>query len=127
MTWIRTKASNFRRWRSLLRTLAEIPRYRTWCEDGETSWWLQTSFHLPFMYTIGAEPAFDEHTVLVFPMLDPTQVKDLRAWVNGEPLDVRRYAYPRNRALYTWWADLVGTAARGGDNTLVVHVDFVKQ
>ena len=92
--------------------------------SGEISWWLQTTFHLPFMYTIGAEPAFDEHTVLVFPMLDPARVKDLRAWVNGEPLDVRRYAYPRNRGLSTWWADLVGTAARGGDNTLVVHVDF---
>ena len=78
------------------------------------------------MYTIGAESAFDEHTVLVFPMLDPTRVKDLRAWVNGEPLDVRRYAYPRNRSLFTWWADLVGTGARGGDNVLVVYVDFLR-
>jgi hypothetical protein len=93
---------------------------------GETAWWLQASFHLPFMYTIGAEPAFDEHTVLVFPLLDPTRVKDLRAWVNGQPLDVRRYAYPRNRGLSTWWADLVGTGARGGDNVLVVYVDFLK-
>ena len=83
---------------------------------------MQTEFHLPFMYTIGAEPAFDEHTILVFPMVDPSRVQELRAWVNGAPLEVRRYAYPRNRALGTYWADLVGSSAHGGDNTLVVHV-----
>jgi hypothetical protein len=58
-------------------------------------------------------------------MLDPARVKDLRAWVNGAPLDVRRYAYPRNRGLSTWWADLVGTGARGGDNVLVVYIAFL--
>jgi hypothetical protein len=88
------------------------------------AWWLQTQFHLPFMYTIGAEPAFDEHTILVFPMQDPSRVQELRAWVNGAPLEVRRYAYPRNRALSTYWADLVGSGAHGGDNSLVVHVAF---
>jgi hypothetical protein len=79
------------------------------------------------MYTIGAEPAFDEHTILVLPMRDPSRVRALRAWVNGVPLDVRRYAYPRNRALSTYWADLVGTGAHGGDNTLVVHLEFAPE
>lgn len=88
------------------------------------AWWLRTRFHLPFMYTIGAEPAFDEHTVLVFPLRDPSRVRELRAWVNGAPLEVRRYAYPRNRGLSTYWADLVGSGARGGDNVLVVQVTF---
>jgi hypothetical protein len=87
-------------------------------------WWLRTEFNLPFMYTIGAEPAFDEHTVLVLPMRDASRVRELRAWVNGVPLEVRRYAYPRNRALSTYWADLVGTAAHGGDNVLVVYAAF---
>ncbi len=91
----------------------------------ETSWWLRTDFHLPFMYTIGAEPAFDEHTIVVFPMLDPSQVKELRAWINGVPLEVRRYLYPRNRGLFTFWADLVGSSAHGGENTLVLSVVFM--
>ncbi|MCC6486467.1 MAG: hypothetical protein IT364_03130 [Candidatus Hydrogenedentes bacterium] len=93
-------------------------------QDDIRAWWMQTEFHLPFMYTIGAEPAFDEHTILVFPMVDPSRVQELQAWVNGAPLEVRRYAYPRNRALGTYWADLVGSSAHGGDNTLVVHVAF---
>lgn len=94
--------------------------------DGARSWWLQTDFHLPFMYTIGAEPAFDEHTVLVLPMVDAARVTELKAWVNGAPLNVQRYAYPRNRGLSTWWATLVGTGAHGGDNRLVVHVEFAE-
>ena len=42
--------------------------------------------------------------------------------MNGAPLEVRRYAYPRNRGLGTYWADLVGSGAHGGRNVLVVHV-----
>ena len=94
---------------------------------GETSWWLQADFHLPFMYTIGAEPAFDEHAIMVLPMLDPSRVKELRAWVNGVPLEVSRYAFPRNRGLFTYWADLVGSGAHGGENVLVVYVEFAEE
>lgn len=88
------------------------------------SWWLQTDFTLPFMYTIGAEPAFDEHTFLVLPMIRHAQAGTVRAWVNGKELDVRPYRYPRNRSLATWYADLVGTGAHGGGNRLVVHLTF---
>ncbi len=90
--------------------------------DPQTSWWLETSFALPFMYTMGAEPAFDEHTVLVLPTIRQGQIASLQAWVNGSPLEVRLYRYPRNRGLGCYWADLVGTAAAGGDNRLVVHL-----
>ena len=92
-----------------------------------TSWWLSTDLHLPFMYTIGAEPAFYEHTLLVLPMRDPARVKSMEAWVNGVPLNVQRYAFPRNRALSTYWADLVGSGAHGGDNRLVVYVEFLAE
>lgn len=92
---------------------------------GET-WWISTAFDLPFMYTIGAEPAFDEHPLVVFPMLDPAKIAAVKGWINGAPLDVRRYAYPRNPALATWWADLVGTGAHGGANTLALYIAFAK-
>jgi hypothetical protein len=87
-------------------------------------WWLQTRFTLPFMYTIGAEPFFDEHTMLVLPMVDPHGVKRISAWINGESLDVRLYRYPRNRGLGCYYADLVGSGAVGGANTLVVQLTY---
>jgi hypothetical protein len=87
------------------------------------SWWTQTSFHLPFMYTIGAEPSLDEHTLLVLPFVRQSRVRAVSAWINGAPLEVRKYQYPRNRALSCFYADLVGTAAVGGENRLVVHYE----
>ena len=41
--------------------------------------------------------------------------------INGEPLEVRWYAYPRNRGFGCYYADLVGTSAHRGDNVLTVH------
>lgn len=103
-------------------TTRSQPQTAEWTGGG-TGWWLQTEFHLPFMYTIGAEPFFDEHTLLVLPMIDRSRVTVLRAWMNGVPLDVQLYRYPRNRALGCYWADLVGSAAHGGRNRLVIYVE----
>lgn len=93
-------------------------------KDPHSDWWLQTHFHLPFMYTVGAEPAFDEHTFLVLPQLEPTKCRSIHAWINGNQLEVRRYRYPRNRNLACYYADLVGSGAKGGENTLVVHLQY---
>ncbi len=91
--------------------------------NSEGGWWLQTRFHLPFMHQMGFEPYLDEHAILVLPLLREAEVKSVRAWINGVPLDVRRYAYPMNPALGCRYADLVGSGAAGGrDNLLVVHV-----
>jgi hypothetical protein len=92
-------------------------------KDSSKGWWLQTSFYLPFINSGGAEPAFDEHPRLVLPLLRHKQVKETKAWINGIPLLVERYAYPRNRRLACHYADLVGSEARGEqDNTLVIHL-----
>jgi hypothetical protein len=79
---------------------------------------------LPMMYTIGAEPFFDEHTFLVLPMLRQAAARSVKAWINGVALDVQAYRYPRNRGLATYYADLVGSAARCGENTLVLHLEY---
>lgn len=92
--------------------------------DEGKSWWLETEFNLPFMYAFGAEPSFDEHTFLVLPLLRRGQVKEIRAWLNGKPLNIQAYNYPRNRNLGTFYADLVGTAAHGGRNKLVLHLEY---
>jgi hypothetical protein len=92
--------------------------------DARTGWWLQTRFELPFMYTIGAEPFFDDHTILVLPLIRERQARQVQAWINGQPLNVQRYRYPRNRAFGCYYADLVGSSAVGGQNTLVVHLQY---
>jgi len=89
--------------------------------DTRAEWWLQTHFSLPFVYTLGCEPPFADHTILVLPLLPRSGAVEVKAWINGEPLNVQRYAYPRNRALGCLYADLVGTAARSGGNVLTVH------
>ncbi len=103
--------------------LADLREIPVEAKDPSSSWWLQTSFHLPFMYWSGSEPFFDKHTFLVFPFVSKERVRDIKAWINGSPLDVRDYRYPRNRALGCYYADLVGTAAKGGQNNLVVYFE----
>ena len=92
--------------------------------EPRSDWWMETRFHLPFMYTLGSEPAFDEHTILVLPLVRQAECKSIQAWINGMPLEVRPYRYPRNRGLACYHADLVGTGARGGDNLLVLHLQY---
>jgi hypothetical protein len=60
---------------------------------------------------------------MVLPMLRHKQVTEITAWINGIPLPVERFAYPRNRQLACHYADLLGSGARGEqENTLVVHL-----
>jgi len=93
-------------------------------KDKTGGWWLQTSFHLPFMYwSGGSEPRSEDHTLLVLPFVRKDRVKQIKAWINGEPIEIRDYRYPRNRKLGCFYVDLVGTAARGGENTVVMHFE----
>ena len=92
-------------------------------QSKERDWWLETSFLLPFMYGMGAEPVLQDHTILVLPFVDPRLVSRVVGWANGEELEVRRYKYPRNPRLYCYYADLVGTGIRGGDNRLTLYFE----
>jgi hypothetical protein len=89
-----------------------------------TAWWLQTRFSLPFLPGYGCESRPGEHTLLVFPLLPHVGEVQLRAWINGAPLPIQLYSYPRNRALGCRYADLLGTAATHGDNTIILHADL---
>jgi hypothetical protein len=75
------------------------------------------------MYGMGAEPVLQDHTILVLPFVDPRLVSRVVGWANGEELEVRRYKYPRNPRLYCYYADLVGTGIRGGDNRLTLYFE----
>jgi len=86
-------------------------------------WWVQHDVELPFMYGYGCEPAFQDHMFLVLPFLDSSRIKTLQAWINGSPVTVQNYRYPRNRNLGCYYIDLVGTAARGGNNRIVLFYE----
>ena len=87
------------------------------------SWWLQTKFTTPLAQWGGAEGRFDEHALIVFPFVDQGRVRQIQAWINGQPIDVQIYRYPRNRKLMCHWSDIVGTPIHPGVNDLVVQLD----
>jgi hypothetical protein len=100
------------------RALPELAR------DPGREWWFATVLNFPFIHSLGFEPAFDEHTIIVFPLLRQKEVKSLNAWINGEELNIQRYKYPVNHNLACHYADLTGTSAHGGENKLVVHLAY---
>jgi hypothetical protein len=91
-------------------------------KTSEKAWWFETSVDIPFLHSLGFDPAFDEHTIIVFPLLRQKNTKVFAAWVNGKELNVQSYAYPNNHNLACYYADLNGSSAHGGHNTLVVHL-----
>lgn len=127
-TWIDLNAGREDLPPGVLATTEELPTrlpLDPLAKDPAKDWWLQSSFYLPFINSIGAEPAFDEHPRLVLPLLRHKEVKEIKAWINGKPLPVERYAYPRNRDLACYYADLMAGGAKGNqDNTLVIHMGF---
>jgi hypothetical protein len=88
------------------------------------SWWLQCEFTTPQAQWGGCESKFDDHTLIVLPFVDPNRVKQIGAWINGQPVEVQTYRYPRNRAMCCRWIDIVGTAVRPGGNQLVLQMDL---
>jgi hypothetical protein len=93
-------------------------------KDMNNSWWVQTSFYVPFIHGYGCEPSLDEHAILVLPFVRQNRISQVHAWINGVPLEVRKYHYPRNRSLSCFYADLVGSAAQGDkENKLVIQFE----
>jgi hypothetical protein len=92
-------------------------------KDKAGSWWLQTKFTTPLAQQGGCEAKFDDHTLIALPFVDPSRVKRIEAWINGQPVDVQTYRYPRNRGLMCRWIDIVGTAIHPGTNDLVLQLE----
>lgn len=92
--------------------------------DKNSSWWLQTKFSTPLVQAIGSENKFEDHTLLVLPFVDQSRVKQISAWINGQPVDVQTYRYPRDRRLFCRWIDIIGTAVHPGTNDLILHLEM---
>src|SRR5439155_2312222 len=44
-------------------------------KTSEKAWWFETSLDIPFLHSLGLDPAFDKHTIIVFPLLRQTNTK----------------------------------------------------
>ncbi len=105
-------------------TLQERKPLPALAKRSEREWWFETNLKIPFLHSLGFDASFDEHTILVFPLLRQKQIKTLNGWINGAALNIQRYIYPLNHDLACHYADLNGTGAHGGENTLVVHLAY---
>ena len=56
-----------------------------------------TTFELPFIEPLkwGCEPGYDDDTVIELAFTDPARVQSISARLNGQPVSVQRYAYPK--------------------------------
>lgn len=94
-------------------------------KDTTKTWWMQHDFQLPFMYGYGCEPAFQDHMFLTLPFLDSSRIKNIQVWINGQPMTVETYRYPRNRSLGCYYVDLVGSSAQAGNNRIVLYYEQI--
>jgi hypothetical protein len=101
-----------------------LPAASPLAKDKNHSWWLQAKFTTPLVQGMGAEDRLENHAIIVLPFVDQNRVKQLSAWINGQPVDVQTYRYPRNRALSCRWIDTVGTAAQPGSNDLILQMEL---
>jgi len=90
-------------------------------KDAAKNWWLQNDFQMPFMYGYGCEPQASEHIYMVLPFINAAKIKTIKAWINSQPVIVQQYKYPRNRSFGSYYIDLIGTAASGGSNRVVIY------
>jgi hypothetical protein len=93
--------------------------------DPRRQWWLGTNFYLPFINSGGTEPRPEYHPQLILPMIRRNQLKRIKAWINGAPLSVKTYLYPRNPKLGCFHSDLIRSGARGRQvNKLVLFFEY---
>jgi hypothetical protein len=93
-------------------------------KDENRSWWLQTKLTTPLAQQGGSEGRFEEHSLIVFSVIDQQRVKQISVWINGQAVDVQTYRYPRDRKMCCRWIDIVGTAIHPGTNDLVVQLEM---
>jgi len=56
-----------------------------------------------------------------WPFVRDTASEMVAAWINGVPMDVRKYQYPAIVSVLFLMRILIGSAAIGGENRLVIH------
>ena len=86
-----------------------------------------TEFILPFIEPahFGFMPDYLNDAVLELPFADPARVASVSARLNDQPIEVRRYAYPKRPEWCTYYLELTGQATAGLQR-LEVAVDWAQ-
>ena len=66
-------------------TLQERKPLPSLAKRSEREWWFETNLKIPFLHSLGFDASFDEHTILVFPLLRQKQLKTLNGWIMALP------------------------------------------
>ena len=84
-----------------------------------------TEFILPFIEPahFGCMPDYLHDTVLELPFADPSRVASISARLQDRPVEVRRYAYPKQPDWCTYYIELTGQAVAGAQR-LAVEVEW---
>lgn len=74
-----------------------------------------TGFNLPFMEgaNYGVIPGYEDDAVIELAFARPNAIKSITARINGKPMEVRKYFYPRRTAWYGYYIELTGNTFHG--------------
>ncbi|MEO6906345.1 MAG: hypothetical protein ABI210_00500, partial [Abditibacteriaceae bacterium] len=76
-----------------------------------------TELHLPFIekQIYGVQPDSSDDAILELAFSNPASVKNIRAFYNGDPIEVRRYIYSKRpeKDWYSFYIDLTGQVEMG--------------
>jgi hypothetical protein len=75
----------------------------------------ETEFELPFIEppAYGCMQGYEDDTVIELAFRDPATVAVLAVALNGQPVEARKYPYPRKREWFTWYVELTGVVDPG--------------
>lgn len=84
--------------------------------------WLSSRFGIPFIQKY-IPPDYYHHNFIMLNFLKPSQIKSIKAWINGNEVSVNRYDYWRGSASdFTYYLDGTRSSLNSGNNTLVLWI-----
>jgi hypothetical protein len=75
----------------------------------------ETEFDLPFIEppAYGCMQGYEDDTVIELAFRNPAAVASLAVALNGQPVELRKYPYPRKREWFSWYVEMTGIVAPG--------------
>jgi len=73
----------------------------------------ETSFELPFTEWNAFAPGYGDDAVIELAFVDPDRVDKIKAKINGESVEVRRYAYATKKEWHSYYIVLTGNVKLG--------------
>ncbi len=85
----------------------------------------ETDFELPFIEptAYGCMPGWDDDTIVDLSFADPARIASIEAAIDGQPIEVRKYRYPRGSDWISYYLELTG-AVNPGAHKLTLTLDW---